>query len=78
MPLDYEAFDSEPRAYFVEVRVSDGTLSAETQVWVYVQPVSEFAPMFTEGETTTREIPEEAEMGVNLVEPVKSHGVASS
>jgi hypothetical protein len=52
MPLDYEAFDSEPRAYFVEVRVSDGTLSVETQVWVYVQPVSEFAPSATNQDAT--------------------------
>ena len=72
MPLDYEAFESSPRTYFVEVEVSDGSASTKTEVWIDVEPVNEFAPMFIEGDTTTREINETAEIGVNIGEPVSA------
>ena len=72
MPLDYEAFESDPRTYFVEVEVSDGSASAKTEVWIDVLPVNEFAPMFIEGETATREIHEDAKSGSNIGEPVSA------
>ena len=68
--LDYEAFDSEPRAYFVNVQVSDGVMSTETEVRVDVEPVNEFDPIFTEGDAATREIHEKEEVGANIGEPV--------
>ena len=70
MPLDYEAFESDPRTYFVEVEVSDDMASAKTEVWIDVLPVNEFAPMFIEGEAATREIHEEEEVGVNVGRPL--------
>ena len=70
MPLDYEAFERDPRTYFVEVEVSDSSMSSKTEVWIDVEPVNEFAPMFIEGETTTREINETAEIGANIGEPL--------
>ena len=70
MPLDYEAFEREPRTHFVEIEVSDGSASAKTEVWIDVEPVNEFAPMFIEGDTTTREINETAEIGVNIGKPL--------
>ena len=70
MPLDYEAFESDPRTYFVEVEVSDGMASAKTEVQIDVTPVNEFAPMFIEGETATREIHEKEGIGVNVGDPL--------
>jgi Leucine-rich repeat (LRR) protein len=70
MPLDYEAFEREPRTYFVDVEVSDGTKSSKTEVWIHVEPVNEFAPMFIEGDTTTREIISTEMIGVNIGEPI--------
>ena len=70
MPLDYEAFEHEPRTYFVEVEVSDGSASTKTEVWIDVEPVNEFAPMFIEGDAATREIDEITGVGVNIGEPV--------
>ncbi len=70
IPLDYEAFDREPRTYFINVLVSDGITSAETGVWIHILPVNEFAPVFVEGDTTTREIVSTAEIGVYIGEPV--------
>ncbi len=72
MPLDYEAFDSDPRAYFAEVEVSDGMASTKTEVQIDVTPVNEFAPMFIEGEATTREIHEDTKSGSNIGEPVSA------
>ena len=69
-PLDYEAFDSEPRAYFVNVQVSDGVMATETEVRVDVEPVNEFDPIFTEGDAATREIHEKEAVGANIGEPV--------
>ncbi len=68
--LDYEAFDNEPRAYFVNVEASDGTMSTEIEVWVDVEPVNEFAPTFIEADAATREIHEKEEVGANIGEPV--------
>ena len=70
--LDYEAFDSEPRAYSIDVRVSDGEMSDEIQIWIDVEPVNEFTPAFTEGDTTTREIHEKEAVGSNVGEPVSA------
>ncbi len=70
MPLDYEAFESDPRTYFVEVEASDGKMSAITQVWIDVEPVNEFPPVFVEGDTATREIDETTEIGVSVGEPL--------
>ena len=78
MPLDYEAFDSEPRAYLVNVRVVDGmpsspeTASAEMEVSVAVEPVNEFAPVFIEGDAATREIHQKEEVGANIGDPVSA------
>ena len=78
MPLDYEAFDSEPRAYLVNVRVVDGmpsspeTASAEMEVSVAVEPVNEFVPVFIEGDAATREIHQKEEVGANIGEPVSA------
>ncbi|MCY4403447.1 MAG: leucine-rich repeat domain-containing protein [Candidatus Poribacteria bacterium] len=69
-PLDYEAFERDPRTYFVDVEVSDGSASAKTEVWIHVEPVNEFAPIFIEGDTTTREINETTEAGVNVGNPI--------
>ena len=77
-PLDYEAFEGEPRAYFVNVKVFDGmpsspeTASAEIEISVAVEPVNEFAPVFIEGEETTREIHEKEEVGANIGGPVSA------
>ena len=71
-PLDYEAFDNEPRAYLVSVRVFDGTMDAEMEVSIAVEPVNEFAPMFIEGDTATREIHEKEEVGANIGVPVSA------
>ncbi len=72
MPLDYEAFEREPRTYFVDVEVSDGVTTATTEVWIDVEPVNEFAPMFIDGDTTTREIISTEEIGVNIGSPVSA------
>ena len=70
--LDYEAFDNEPRAYFINVRVSDGPVFAEMDVSIAVEPVNEFAPVFIEGDTATREIEEKAPVGANIGAPVSA------
>ena len=70
MPLDYEAFENDPRAYFVEVEVSDGTASSKTNVRIDIEPVNEFAPMFIEGDAATREIHEKEAVGTNVGEPL--------
>ena len=72
MPLDYEAFERDPHTYFVDVEVSDGTKSSKTEVWIDIEPLNEFAPMFIEGDTTTREIIETTEIGVNIGEPISA------
>ena len=69
-PLDYEAFDSDPRSYSVVVEVSDASVTSKTDVTIDVEPVNEFAPMFIEGENTTRVIASTDETGVNIGEPV--------
>ena len=71
-PLDYEAFEVEPRAYFIDVGVSDGTFSTETEVMITVEPVNEFAPVFVEGDAATREIHEKEEVGTNIGEPISA------
>ncbi|MCY4403448.1 MAG: leucine-rich repeat domain-containing protein [Candidatus Poribacteria bacterium] len=70
MPLDYEAFEREPRTYFVDVEVSDGSASAKTEVWIHVEPVNEFAPIFIEGGIACRNIISTAEIGVHIGNPV--------
>ncbi len=70
--LDYEAFESEPRAYFINVHASDGAMSTEIDVRIDVEPVNEFAPMFIEGDAATREIGEKALIGANVGEPVSA------
>ena len=71
-PLDYEAFESEPRAYFISVRAFDGAMSAQIDVRIDVEPVNEFAPMFIEGNAATREIHEKEAVGANVGEPVSA------
>ena len=77
-PLDYEAFEDEPRSYIVYVRVYDGmptspeTNFSEMGVSIAVEPVNEFAPIFVEGESATREIHEKVEVGENVGEPVSA------
>ncbi len=71
-PLNYEAFGNEPRAYLVSVRVFDGTMDAEMEVSIAVEPVNEFAPMFIEGDAATREIHEKEEVGANIGVPVSA------
>ena len=71
-PLDYEAFEVEPRAYFIDVGVSDGTFSTETEVMITVEPVNEFAPVFIEGDAATREIHEKENVGANIGDPVSA------
>ncbi len=70
--LDYEAFDSEPRGYATNVHASDGEMFAETEVWVNIEPVNEFTPMFVEGDAATREIHEKEDVGANVGEPVSA------
>ena len=70
--LDYEAFESEPRAYFINVHASDGAMSDEIDVRIDVEPVNEFAPMFIEGDAATREIGEKASIGATVGEPVSA------
>ena len=72
MLLDYEAFDSEPRGYSVNVHASDGEMSAEIEAHIDVEPVNEFAPMFVEGDAATREIHEKEDVGANVGEPVSA------
>ena len=71
-PLDYEAFESEPRAYFINVRVFDGAMSAEIEARIDVEPVNEFMPMFIEGDAATREIHEKEAVGANVGAPVSA------
>ena len=71
-PLDYEILDYLPPAYFVNVQASDGVMSTETEVRVDVEPVNEFAPVFTEGDNTTREIDEKVAIGTNVGAPVSA------
>ena len=71
-PLDYEAFESEPRAYFISVRAFDGAMSAQIDVRIDVEPINEFAPMFIEGNAATREIHEKEAVGANVGEPVSA------
>ena len=71
-PLDYEAFESEPRAYFINVRVFDGAMSAEIEARIDVEPVNEFTPMFIEGDAATREIHEKEAVGANVGAPVSA------
>ena len=70
--LDYEAFESEPRAYFINVRVFDGAMSAEIEARIDVEPVNEFMPMFIEGDAATREIHEKEAVGANVGAPVSA------
>ena len=70
LPLDYEILDYRPPAYFINVQVSDGGMSTETEVRVDVEPVNEFAPTFIEKDAATREIHEKEEVGANIGEPV--------
>ena len=72
MVLDYEAFDSEPRGYSTNVHASDGEMFAETEVWVNIEPVNEFTPMFVEGDAATREIHEKEDVGANVGDPVSA------
>ena len=70
MPLDCDTFKSNLLVYCVKVMVSDGELSTETEVKIYVEPVNEYTPMFVEDERTTREIYDTTEIGANIGEPV--------
>ena len=72
MVLDYEAFDSEPRGYSTNVHASDGEMFAETEVWVNIEPVNEFTPIFVEGDVAIREIHEKEDVGTNVGEPVSA------
>ena len=61
--LDYETKAS----YSVTITVSDDTLADAVDVTINVTDVGENrAPVFTEGESTTREVPENAGSGVNI------------
>ncbi|MDE2975259.1 MAG: cadherin domain-containing protein [Gemmatimonadota bacterium] len=59
--LDHETKDS----YTVTVTVSDGTLTDSITVTITVTDVNE-APVFTEGDTATRSIPENTAAGTNI------------
>ena len=68
-PLDYET----KNAYSVMVTVSDGSLTDSTSVTIIVTDVYENrAPEFTEGNSTTRAIAENAAVGVNIGIPVSA------
>ena len=69
MPLDCDTFKSNLLVYCVKVKVSDGELSTETEVKIYVEPVNEYTPMFVESERTTREIYDTTEIGANIGAP---------
>ncbi len=68
--LDYE---SNKNAYSVTVTASDGTLSDTISVTITVTDVDEnSAPVFTEGETTTREVLENTGSGLDIGEEVEA------
>ncbi len=61
--LDYET----KKSYLVTITVSDGTLSDEIDITINVLNVDENrAPVFTDGETTSREVAENTGSGVNI------------
>ncbi len=65
--LDYEAKTS----YSVTITVSDGTHTDTINVTINVIDVDENrAPLFTEGDSTTREVAENTEAGENIGKPV--------
>ena len=67
-PLDFETKDS----YEVTVTVSDGNGgSAEIEVAITITDVDEnIAPVFTDGDRTTREVAENTGSGVNIGTPI--------
>ena len=69
-PLNYETKDS----YEVTVTVSDGNGgSAEIEVAITITDVDEnIAPVFTDGDRTTREVAENTGPGVNIGTPVSA------
>ena len=69
-PLDFETKDS----YEVTVTVSDGNGgSAEIEVAITITDVDEnIAPVFTDGDRTTREVAENTGPGVNIGTPVSA------
>ncbi len=61
--LDYETKDS----YSVTITVSDGTLTDEIDITINVADVDENrAPVFTDGDSTTRSVAENTGSGVNI------------
>ncbi len=65
--LDYET----EKSYSVMITVSDGTLTDTINVTLNVIDVDENrTPMFTDGESTTREVAENTEAGKNIGQPV--------
>ena len=59
--LDYET----KKSYTVTITVSDGSLTDTISVLINVTDVNE-APVFTEGETATRSVAENADAGTNI------------
>ncbi len=70
--LDYES----KKSYSVEITVSDGKLTDEIAVTINVSDVDENrAPVFTDGETTSREVAENTGSGVNIGDAVSATDV---
>ena len=63
--LDYETKNT----YSVTITVSDGSLTDTISVTINISNVNE-APMFIEGDSTTRTVAQDAERGVNIGTPI--------
>ena len=66
--LDYET----KRSYSVTINVSDGTLTDTITVTITVTNVNDVAPVFTDGENTTRAIAENTATDADIEDPVEA------
>ena len=66
-PLDYETKST----YTVTISVSDGGLSSSIEVTIHISDADD-APVFTDGETTTRTVAENAPVGTNIGAPLSA------
>ena len=66
--LDFETKET----YKVVVTASDGTLSRSIVVTINITDISDAAPVFSEGASTTRSVNERVVVGTNVGEPVSA------
>ena len=66
-PLDFETKST----YTLTISVSDGSLSSSIEVTIHITDTDD-APVFTDGETTTRTVAENAPVGTNIGAPISA------